>query len=227
MSKCKEGDLPHLLTFLQDSVATRQRALCASTSTTKATSKPSSESTLQERLPTASALAVSEHIYSYSDAHGRCFTCAKKHILVSCEQFLKFSVAKRRQAIYNYDACYKCFKVNHLAKNCPIKINCHYCDAPHHPLFCSGVHGSDETNTSKFNNNPSFTGEHRCLGLVHRGHNKAVKVSRAPPNPYSGVPNSVSRLNSLVKNEEKNNSVDNMNPSVPSNYIRDSVQERL
>ena len=59
VSKGKEGDLPHLLTFLQDSVATRQRALCFSTATTKATSKSSSESTLQKRLPTASALTVS------------------------------------------------------------------------------------------------------------------------------------------------------------------------
>ena len=59
VSKGREGDLPHLLTFLQDSVATRQRALCFSTATTKATSKSSSESTLQKRLPTASALTVS------------------------------------------------------------------------------------------------------------------------------------------------------------------------
>ena len=53
VSKGKEGDLPHLLTFLQDSLATRQRALCFSTSSAKATSKSSSESTLPERLPTA------------------------------------------------------------------------------------------------------------------------------------------------------------------------------
>ena len=48
VSKGKEGDLPHLLTFLQDSVATRQRALCFSTSSAKATSKSSSESTPPE-----------------------------------------------------------------------------------------------------------------------------------------------------------------------------------
>ena len=147
----EQGDLPHLLTFLQDSVATRQRALCFSTSSAKATSKSSSESTLPERLPTASALTVSEQVYSHSDTTlDRCFTCGKYHSLVSCDQFLKSSNTKRRQVIYNYDACYKCFKANHLAKNCPTKIKCHLCDAPHHPLLCKlgdGVHGSDETNT--------------------------------------------------------------------------------
>ena len=151
MSKGKEGVLPHLLTFLQDSVATRQHF---STSSAKATSKSSSESTLPERLPTASALTVSEQVYSHSDTTSdRCFTCGKDHSLVSCDQFLKSSVTKRRQAIYNYGACYKCFKANHLAKNCPTKIKCHHCDAPHHPLLCKlgdGAHGSDETNTSKF-----------------------------------------------------------------------------
>ena len=80
MSKGKEGDLPHLLPSLQDSVATRQRALCFSTSTTKATSKSSSESTLQEQLPTASALTVSEQVYSHSDTtHDRCLTSGKDH----------------------------------------------------------------------------------------------------------------------------------------------------
>ena len=81
MSKSKEEDLPHLLTFLQDSVATPQRALCFSTSAAKATSKSSSESILQERLPTASALTVSEQVYSHSDTtRDRCFTCGKDHV---------------------------------------------------------------------------------------------------------------------------------------------------
>ena len=102
VSKSKEEDLPHLLTFLQDSVATRQRALCFSTSAVKATSKSTSESILQERLPTASALTVSEQVYSHSDTtRNRCFTCSKDHSLVSCDQILKSSVTKRRQAIYN------------------------------------------------------------------------------------------------------------------------------
>ena len=97
----------------------------------------SSESTLQERLPTASALTVSEQVYSHYDTTSdRCFTCGKDHSLVSCDEFLKSSVTKRRQAIYNYGACYKCFKANHLAKNSPTKIKCHHCDAPHHPLLC-------------------------------------------------------------------------------------------
>ena len=169
VSKGKKGDLPHLLTFLQDFVATRQRALCFSTSAAKAISKSSCESTLQERLPTASALTVIEQLYSHSDTtRDRCFTCGKDHSLVSCDRFLKSSVTKRRQAIYNYGACYKCFKANHLAKNCPTKIKCHHCDAPHHPLLCKlgdEVHGSDETNTSKCNNSSSFTGENRNLVL--------------------------------------------------------------
>ena len=125
------------------------------------TSKSFSESILQERLPTARALTVSEQVYSHSDTtRDRCFTCGKDHSLVSCDQFLKSSVTKIRQAIYNYSACYMCFKANHLAKNCPTKIKCHHCDAPHHPLLCElgdGVHSSDETNTSKFNNSSSFT----------------------------------------------------------------------
>ena len=117
VSKGKEGDLPHLLTFLQDSVATRQRALCFSTYTSRATRKSSSECILQKRLPTAGALTVSEQVYSHSDTtHDCCFTCGKEHSLVSCEQFLQTSVTKRRQVIYDYGACYKCFKANHQTK---------------------------------------------------------------------------------------------------------------
>ena len=99
---------------------------------------------------------------------------------------------------------------NHLAKNCSTKIECHHCDAPHHPLLCKlgdGVHGSDETNISKFNNSSSFTGENRSLGLVCRRPNKAVNVSRAPPSRDIVTPSSGSRLNSLVKSEEWNDSV--------------------
>ena len=68
------------------------------------------KSTQQDKLPKAGALTVSEQVYSHSEADDRCFTCGKAHSLVSCEWFLNSSVAKRRQAIYNYGACYKCFK---------------------------------------------------------------------------------------------------------------------
>ena len=193
------------------------------------TSKSFSESTLQERLPTANALTVSEQLDSHSDTtRDRCFTCGKDYSLVSCDQFLKSSVTKRRQAIYNYGACYKCFKANHLAKNCPTKIRCHTCDAPHHPLLYKlgdWVHSSDKTNTSKFNNSSSFTGENRSLGLVRRRPNKAVNVSRVPHSPDIVAPSSDSRKNSLVESEETNDSVDT-NLNVPPNYARDSGQER-
>ena len=174
-------------------------------------------------------MTVSEQVYSHSDTtRDRCFTCDKDHSLVSCDQFLKSSVTKRRQAIYNYGACYKCFKANHLAKNCPTKIKCHHCDAPHHPLLCKlgdGVHGSDETNTSKFNNSSSFTGENRSLGLVRRRPNKAVNVSRAPPSRDIVSPIGDSRMSSLVKSEESNDSI-YTNLNVPSNHARDLGQER-
>ena len=55
------------------------------------------------------------------------------------------------------------------------------------------------------------------FGLVHLRPNKAVNVSRAPPSRDSGVQNGVSRLNSLMKNEEKNDSV-YTNSGVPSNH---------
>ena len=84
------------------------------------------------------------------------------------------------------------------------------------------MHGSDETITSKFNNNPSFTGEHRSMGLVCRRPRKAVSVSRAPPSRNSDIPNGVGRLSSLVKNEEKNDFV-YRTPSVPCNYM---IQDR-
>ena len=203
--------------------------LCFSTSSAKATSKSSSESTLPERLPTASALTVSEQVYSHSDTtRDRCFTCGKDHSLVSYDQFLKSSVTKRRQAIYNYGACYKCFKANHLAKKFPTKIKCHHCDAPHHPLLCKlgdGVHGSHETNPPKFNNSSSFTGENRSLGLVRRRPNKVVNVFRAPPSRDIVAPISDRRMSSLVKSEERNDSV-YTNLNVPLNHARDSGQER-
>ena len=112
-----------------------------------------------------------------------------------------------------------CFKANHLAKNCPTKIKCHHCDAPHHPLLCKlgdGAHGSDETNTSKFNNSSSF--------VRHRPH-KAVNVSRAPPSCDIVAPISDSRMSSLVKSKERNDSV-YTNLNVPPNHARDSGQER-
>ena len=165
-------------------------------------------------IPTPPAIAV--------------FTYGKDHSLVSCDQFLKSSVTKRRQAIYNYGACYKCFKANHLAKNCPTKIKCHHCDAPYHPLLCKlgdGVHGSDETNTSNFKNSFSFAGENRSLDLVHHRPNKAVNVSMAAPSRDIVAPSSDSRMNSPVKGKERNDSV-YTNLNVPLNHARDSGQER-
>ena len=149
-------------------------------------------------------------------------------VLSQCDQFLKSSVTKRRQAIYNYGACFKCFKADHLAKNCPNKIKCHHCDVPHHPLLFKmgdGMPGSDERNTPKCNNCSSFKGKNRSLGLVRRRPNKAVSVSRAPTSRDIVTHSSGSRLNSLVKSEERNDSVCT-NLSVPSNYARDSGQER-
>ena len=87
------------------------------------------------------------------------------------------------------------------------------------------MHGSDETNTSKFINSSSFTGENRSLGLVRRRPNKAVNVSRASPSRDIVAPSSDSRMNSLVKGEERNDSV-YTNLNVPPNYARDSGQER-
>ena len=94
------------------------------------------------------------------------------------------------------------------------------------PLLCKqgdGVHGSDKTNTSKFTSSSS-TGENRSLGLFRRRPNKAVSVSKAPPSRDIVAPSSGSRLNSLVKSEERDDSV-NTNRSVPSNYARASGQE--
>ena len=95
-------------------------------------------------------------------------------------------------------------------KNCHTKIKCHHCDAPHHPLLCKlgdGVHGSGETNTAKFKNSSSFKGKNQSLGFVRRRPNKAVNVSRAPPSCDIGAPSSGNRLNSIVKSEERNDSV--------------------
>ena len=79
-----------------------------------------------------------------------------------------------------------------------------------------GVHSSDETNTSKCNNSSSFTSENRSLGLVRRRPNKAVNVSRAPPCRDIVAPSSDSRMNSLVKSGERNDSV-YMKLNVPPN----------
>ena len=69
------------------------------------------------------------------------------------------------------------------------------------------MHGSDKTNTLKINNSSSFTGENRSLCLVRRRPNKAVNVARAPPTRDIVAPSSDSRMNSLVKSEERNDSV--------------------
>ena len=87
------------------------------------------------------------------------------------------------------------------------------------------MHSSDETNTSKFNNSSSFTGENRSLSLDRRRPNKAGNVSRAPPSRDIVAPSGDSRMNSLVKSEERNDSV-YANFNVPPNYASDSGQER-
>ena len=68
-------------------------------------------------------------------------------------------------------------------------------------------------------------GANRSLGLVRRRPNKAVNGSRAPPSRDIVAPSSDSRKNSLVKGEERNDSV-YTNLNVPPNYARDSGQER-
>ena len=165
-------------------------------------------------------MTVSEQVYSHSDTtRDCCFTCGKDHSLVSCDQFLKSSVTKRRQAIYNYGACYKCFKANHLAKNCPTKIKCHHCDAPHHPLLCKlgdGVHSSDETNTSNLITAPPLRVKIGVWVL------SAVGLTRL--SMFLGR-NLVLILWHLVVIAERNDSV-YTNLNVPPNYARDSGQER-
>ena len=193
-SKGKEGDLQNLLTFLQDTVNVRQRALCFSTDSSSMLSGASTQDnntsqSRQPRLATTSALTVSKQDSLGSSSLERCLTCGKAHNLVSCEQFLNSTVAKRRQAIYNYGACYKCFGANHLAKNCPTRIKCHHCDAPHHPLLCKlggEEHINEEQNVfygshTKSNGKPSF-GAPRNLRLTRGRINRSVAESGVPSN---------------------------------------------
>ena len=82
-----------------------------------------------------------------------CLTSTKEYNLVSCEQLLKSTVAKKRQAVYNYGAYYKHFGNSNLAKNCPTRIKCHNCFALHDPLLCNlgdEEYGNEEQNV--FNN---------------------------------------------------------------------------
>ena len=78
------------------------------------------------------------------------------------------------------------------------------------------MHGSDETNTSKFITSSSFTRENRSF--VRLRPNKAVNVSSAPPSRDSGAPKSGSRLNSIVKSKERNNSVYTNPPPPPQEW---------
>ena len=94
ISNGKECDLQNLLSFFQASVAPRQRALCYSTDSGSSVGSGSSS--------------------CYRLDHCLSILCA----LLLLNIFLNDTVAKRRQAVYNYGTC---FGSNQLSQNCPTK----------------------------------------------------------------------------------------------------------
>ena len=75
VNKGEKGDLPHLLSFLQDSIPSMSSLLldCYYRSCVKSSSDGIAKSVQQDKIPTASALIVSEQDDSHSVTYSQCF----------------------------------------------------------------------------------------------------------------------------------------------------------
>lgn len=66
----------------------------------------------------------------------KCVSCSEAHPLHRCPEFLKLTLANRRQVVRTNNLCLNCLRAGHMCKECPSK-ECFRCKTKHNSLLCN------------------------------------------------------------------------------------------
>ncbi|UYV65348.1 hypothetical protein LAZ67_3004018 [Cordylochernes scorpioides] len=69
-----------------------------------------------------------------------CLFCRGDHWLRNCQKWLAMSIQKRREVLMRQRACFKCFRLGHLGRQCWRDVECNICKKSHNTLLHLGEH---------------------------------------------------------------------------------------
>ena len=167
-SEGKEGDLTHLLTFLNEEISRRERsghcmelagtpAAGPALAGTGATPRRSSRRSPEARGPAVPATSSSSRISRIHDsrqpaaaalaaptreAAAYCGFCRHQHRTDRCPDWLKLSRRDRFQQVKVSGLCFGCLGSGHSARVC--KARCSQCKGRHHVTCCLQLQNSDD-----------------------------------------------------------------------------------
>lgn len=71
----------------------------------------------------------------FIETKGECVMCHSFHSIHACDQFLKLSVANRREIVNRHNLCFNCLDTDsHISRGCKAKM-CGVCNRKHHTLL--------------------------------------------------------------------------------------------
>ena len=135
-SEGKEGNLDHLLQFLEEEVKRQERSGTFSARSQQASSEdlpPRRRSKgLQSGRPAATAAALT------SVETGGCSFCQQQHASDSCPVWCNLNCNDRYQALKVRGLCFCCLSPSHSARFC--NVRCQHCKGRHHQMCCRSTH---------------------------------------------------------------------------------------
>ena len=141
----KEGDLDHLLEFLNEEVKRQERSgtFATRSSTVAAASSRQASTSVEHQsplrrskrhsgrpLPAAAALTSTE----ISRGGRGCSFCRQQHPSDRCPAWLNMTPGERYQEIKVRGLCFCCLSPSHSARYC--KVRCQHCGGRHHQMCC-------------------------------------------------------------------------------------------
>ena len=195
-SEGKEGDLQHLLQFLDEEVKRQERsgtfsAVRSHQMTSQEDQSPAqrwNKRPQQSGRPAATAAALTTSVGTRS-----CSFCGQQHASDSCPVWCNLSCNDRYQALKVRGLCFKCLSPDHSAKYC--KVRCHHCQGRHHHMCCRSTHDVPVTNGVPPQMGPLLQGPREGLRESSQGRGAAPGGASAGaqgglgmgPNPRPGV----------------------------------------
>ena len=139
-SEGHEGDLNHLMDFLEKEMRRRDRCKTLGGLDESAEKRPEGwKGGHRNKPPTGTATVL------HSDSNARkCAFCKKNHASEKCYKFLKLDVSARFDAVKENNLCFKCMSNNHFSRSCNKK--CETCGGRHHATLCEGAEGGNSAN---------------------------------------------------------------------------------
>src|SRR5204862_415219 len=77
------------------------------------------------------------------------FCKSRNHQSSDCQKAFGMPMEEKQKKIQEAQACFKCYRTNHRAKNCKVKIKCSVCTKQHYPNMCSKLFGGETSSDTK------------------------------------------------------------------------------